>query len=73
MFLQMTSNVGMHGQLLVAADVEVSDCVQLQLGALQRLDHESHIPALSVTACKAFPLKTNSQQLVPQLTITHVH
>ena len=39
-------DVGTHGQLLVATDVEVSDCVHL-LGALQRLDHKSHISSLN--------------------------
>ena len=40
-------DVGTHGQLLVATDVEVSDCVHLLLGALQRLDYKSHISSLN--------------------------
>ena len=39
-------DVGLHDQLLVATDAEVSDFVHLLLGVLQRLDHKPHIPSL---------------------------
>ena len=35
-------------------DVERSDCVYLLLDALQRLDHESHIPGLNHTCVQLF-------------------
>ena len=44
-------NIGIHGQLFVAADVERSNSVDLPIGALQRLDYKPHIPR---RACNFF-------------------
>ena len=36
-------DLDIHGPLFLATDFKRSNCVHLLLGALQRLDHESHI------------------------------
>ena len=42
-------DVGTYGQLFVATGFELSDCVHLPVGALQRLDYKHTSPGLLVT------------------------